>query len=171
MNLIPLEYRLKLKYQKDKKRNIVISLFILAIMLGFTLYNYKSILTYQEEMIVLNNRLDSLKPVMAEKRLLDEQRAKLKDKQELINRLSQDISYHQLLIDLNRLIPEDVVLNNFIINQNQHLQINAESINNGKVIKTVNQMEEYPYFAEISLKYSEVRENKVAFGIEGRLDL
>jgi len=171
MNLIPLEYRLKVKAKRNKERNIIISLLILLIMVGFSLYNYNNILSYQEKIIVLDKRLDSLKPVIAENRLLEQEKAKLRNKENLIGRLAQQLSYQQILIDLNHLIPEGVVLTGFIINQNQQFQVNARSINNREVIETVKQIEEYPYFAEVSLDYTESTAEKISFRVAGRLDL
>jgi hypothetical protein len=171
VNLIPLEYRLKLKYQRNKERGIVLSVIILAIMTGFSIYNYKIILSYQDKIIVLNNRLDSLRPVIAKNKLLEEEKLKLKSKEKLISWLSEGVSYQQILIDLNLLVPKGVVLNEFIINENKELQVGAEGINNIKVIEMINRMGNYHYFHKVSLNYTETAEDKVTFRIEGRLRL
>ncbi|TDX45405.1 PilN domain-containing protein [Orenia marismortui] len=171
MNLIPKEYRLRIKYKEYRKRSIMVSLFLSLLLIGVVIYYQYSILDYQRSVITLNTKLESLSQEMAKAEFLKDQKRDIDRKKSIISKLSNRVSYLQILEDLNLLVPENTFLEQFVINRDQSLEIIARTTNDHKAINILNRLEKYPYFKNLKMNFTDSQVNNLIFGIKGSVGL
>ncbi|GAB6138833.1 PilN domain-containing protein [Halanaerobaculum tunisiense] len=154
--------------QRRKRKVISYSSLVVVIILGITwginFYCQQLIADYELQLKQIKQEQKSL---VAKKKKLKSKVSKIKRYQNL-QQVTNDISYSRVVKDLKLVIPQQVWLTKFIIEQDK-LLVSGLGTTNRQVIKTLERVNLYPYFQEVDLSSNSYQEQKVDFQLTGRL--
>jgi len=153
INLLPLEYKEKEKYNIVR---ILLTVFILFLFAGsgylyFTLEN--EIFIKENEVTNLETQLASIEKVIAEVRNLERDKAELAERVEVIENLIKNQSrLTRVLGDFSETTLTEVWLDNLSVNANQTFSFSANTFNNYLIAQYMNTLKDHRGFDAIELQ-------------------
>ncbi len=151
LNLIPQDILKHQEKQVKQKRHLfsaALSLLILAVFIGLVLLKFISRDTYLNQ---LDSQLKQTSP-----KALDVQ--KMIKRLELVEqRLSNQGTAIDILYELYRLIPPEISLSVFTLEENGTVTLQGTSMAMSSVFNLVNTLEKSPYFQNVEVKYTSKR--------------
>ncbi|MGM0501814.1 MAG: PilN domain-containing protein [Bacillota bacterium] len=169
INLLPDEIKVKRKKEKYQKIGVVVLAVLLIGLVWTSSYLQGLIGDYQARIKELNYQLQDLettKQALAGQLKVKNQ---LQDKLTLVNNLKDDLNYSWLIKDLNLIIPQQVWIEQLIIEEDNSLLISGQSTSNKLLLETTNRLEKYPYFEKIKITSSQNMNQQVNFVIKGQV--
>lgn len=154
INLLPLEYKEKEKYNLLRITLIVLILLLFSASgyLYFVLEN--QIYIKENEVANLQKQLAAIERVIAEVRNLERDKAELAERVEVIENLIKNQSrLTRVLGDFSETTLDEVWLNNLSINVNQSFNLTANTFNNYLIARFMNTLKDHRGFDAIELQY------------------
>lgn len=170
INLLPEEIKKKRKREKYWQIGFFIFLFFLGILFLSIIYSQFLLIKEEEIFAKKKEKLESLKPLVNEIKNLKAEKLALDRRERIINRIDSNLSHSKILSDLNIILPKEVWIEEFRIND-KGVIIKARSLNNSQVIQSITRLEKYPYFNRMKLVKSDKREKIIDFNLQGGLKL
>ena len=154
INLLPLEYREKERYNLSRILVTVFIIFLFAASGYFYFYLENEIIARENEVRSLKTQLAIIEKGIEEVKNLEKDREELARRVELIeNLIKNQSSLTRVLGDFSATVLPEVWLNNLSVSANQTFNFTGNTFNNYLIARYMNTLKEHGRFDAIELQY------------------